>query len=217
MRKHQVSKAKYLLVFGLTVVVFLFGVLLGNYFTERKFENVGNIEDNLRIQTQGAELQYLLLLQSPCKYINSTPLTNELYTISEKLDFMESQRGDSDPDVLRLKNEYSLLELRHWLFILKTNEQCGTNQVPILFFYSNQGDCPQCKEQGYTLTYLRNKYPDLRVYSFDITLQNPALDTIKGIHNINSTPLLILPDRTLGFSSIETLEQILHGYGLSQG
>jgi len=77
-------------------------------------------------------------------------LAEDLYQISERLDYMESQRGDEDADVLRLKNTYSLLELRDWLFILKTNQECKTNQLPVLYFYSNQGDCPRCKEQGYT-------------------------------------------------------------------
>lgn len=215
MRKHETSRLKYVLVFGLTVLVFLFGVLLGNYFTEKKFANVDEIEDNLRIQTSGAELQYLLLLQEPCKYINSTPLADELYRISERLDFMESQRGADDPDVLRLKNTYSLLEVRHWLFTLKTNEQCHTNQVPILYFYSNQGDCPDCKEQGYTLTYLRRKYPDVRVYAFDMTVQNPAIDTIKAIHNIDAPPKLVLPNETLGFTGIDEMEKVLQSYNLT--
>jgi hypothetical protein len=205
---------KYILVFCLTLLIFLFGVLLGNYFTEQKFSQITNIEDDLRLQTAGAELQYLLLLQEPCKYINSTPLTDDLYQISERLDYMETQRGENDPDVLRLKNSYSLLQLRHWLFSLKTNEQCATNQVPILYFYSNQGDCPDCKEQGYTLTYLRRAYPGLLVYSFDVNLENPALDTLKRVHGIDATPMLVLPDQTRGFSTIDELRPILDDYGL---
>jgi hypothetical protein len=215
MRKHEVSVLKYFLVLGLTIIVFLFGVLLGNYFTERKIESLQGIEDNLRIQTEGAELQYLLLLQEPCKYINNTPLADELYSISERLDFMEAQRGEQDTEVLRLKNTYSLLELRHWLFTLRTNEQCRMNQIPILYFYSNQGDCPTCKEQGYTLTYLRKKYPELRVYSFDVSLTNPALDTIKKIYAVNSTPTIILPTERLGFTSVAELEDRLRQYNLT--
>jgi hypothetical protein len=215
MRKHETSILKYALVFGFTMIVFLFGMLLGNYFTQQKIENINMIEENLQLQTQGAELQYLLVLEQPCKYINSTPLTNELYSISEKLDYMESQRGESDPDVLRLKNTYSLLQLRHWIFTLKTNKECKLNNVPIMFFYSNTGDCPSCKEQGYTLTYLRRKYPDLRVYAFDISTDNPAMETIRSIHKINTTPMLVFPDRTLGFTTLEELEEILNQYNLT--
>jgi glutaredoxin len=209
MRKHETSTLKYVLVFGFTVIIFLFGVLLGNYFTERKFESINGIEETLRTQTQGAELQYLLLIQEPCRQVNSTPLADELYRISERLDYMESQRGENDADVQQLKNTYSLLELRHWLLVLKTNEQCKTNQVPVLFFYSNSGDCPKCKEQGYTLTYLRKKYPDLRIYSFDTRTQNPALDTVKRMHDVTDAPVIILPDRRLGFTSLDDMEAIL--------
>jgi hypothetical protein len=215
MRKHDSYRVKYVVIFVITVIIFLFGVLLGNYFTERKFEQVQEIENNLRLQTAGAELQYLLLLEQPCRYINSTPLTDELYRISERLGFMESQRGENDPAVLSLKKEYSLLELRHWLFTIKTNQQCNLNQVPIIYFYSNSGDCPRCKEQGYVLTYLRKKYPDLRVYSFDITTENPALDTIKTIHGIDSVPSMILPDKVVGFTPLDELEFVVQEYNLT--
>jgi hypothetical protein len=215
MRKNEVSWLKYLLVLGLTLVVFLFGILLGNFFTEQKFENVESIEENLRIQTAGAELQYMLLLQEPCKYINSTPIAEELYMLGERLDYMEAQRGETDADVLRLKSRYSLLELRDWLFILKTNEQCRANNVPVLYFYSNAGDCPQCKEQGYTLTYLRRKYPELRVYAFDVNVDNPALDTVKRIYGVNSTPTLAIFNETYGFMDIDQLQALLEPYNLT--
>lgn len=216
MRKRDVRKLTYGLVFTLTLLVFLFGLLLGNYLTERKMETVREIEDNLRVQTAGAELQYLLLLQEPCKYINSTPLTQELYDISEKVDYMETQRGSTDSGVQRLKNQYSILQIRHWLFTLRTNEQCELNQIPVIYFYSNE-DCPRCKEQGYTLTYLRKKYPDMRVYAFDIATENPALDTVKNIHDLNETPTLIFPEHRFGFMGVEELETlIVEEYNLTQ-
>ncbi len=209
MRKNEVGWIKYVLVLALTLLVFFFGLLLGNYLTERKAAALNDIEENLRIQTSAAELQYLLLLQQPCKYINGTPLANELYSISEKVDYMEAQRGAGDKDVERLKNTYSILELRDWLFTIRTNEQCGLTQVPVLYFYSNAGDCPTCKEQGYVLTYLRKKYPSLRVYAFDMTTANPALDTLKAINKVEAAPVLIFPDERLGYADLATLETLL--------
>lgn len=209
MRKKEISWLKYVLVLALTIVVFLFGILLGNYFTDKKFESVDRIEENLRLQTAGAELQYLLLLEQPCKYINNTPLADELYRIGERVDYMEAQRGENDPDVLRLKNTYSLLELRDWLLTIRTNEECGISQVPVLYFYSNAGDCPQCQEQGYTLTYLRREYPHLRVYAFDVNVENPALDTVKRIHGITETPTIVIGNQTLGFTTLEEFEMLL--------
>lgn len=209
MRKHDVSRLKYVLVLALTLLVFFFGLLLGNYLTEQKLRDVADIEDNLRIQTAGAELQFLLLLEQPCKYVNSTPLTEELYSISEKLDYMEAQRGQGDADVQRLKNTYSILQLRHFLLTMRTNEQCQLNQVPLLYFYSNDRDCPDCKEQGYTLTYLRKKYPGLRIYAFDTATRNPALDTLKAIHEVEAVPTIVFPDHRFGFSGVDELEPVL--------
>jgi glutaredoxin len=214
--KRDSQLLKHVLVLGFTIIIFLFGMLLGNYFTQTKVANINDLEDSLRVQTQGAELQYEILTREPCRYANGTPLAEDLYSIGERVDFMESQLGEDDTAVLHLKNTYSILQIRHWLFTQQTNEKCGTNQVPVLFFYGNGDDCPRCREQGYILTHLRRDYPELRVYAFDIRTTNPALDTIKRIYEVENVPMIILPNQTLGYTDIDTFATLLSAYNLTQ-
>ncbi len=208
--KHkEVDKTKYLLALTLTIIVFSSGVLLGTKLNSKKFERLGEIENSIKLQTLGAELQYQIIITNPCQFINSTPLTEELYELAEKLSYLESDFGEDDPRVLSLKEQYSLLELKHWLFIERTNKECGRNLLPVLYFYSNKGDCPKCEEQGYILTYIRKKYSNVRVYSFDINIDNPALNTVKKIYDIEYAPSIIVKSTVYPqFMPLKSLENI---------
>ncbi|MFC1648053.1 hypothetical protein ACFL1B_01205 [Nanoarchaeota archaeon] len=206
----KMDKMKYFAVFLLTIIIFSAGVLLGNYLTSMKLDKLTDIEANLYLDTLGAEVQYQILIGDPCQFVNSTPLAEDLYELSEKLDYLEGVFGEDNENVMRLKEQYSLLEVRHWLYVKKTNKECNTSNIPVLYFYSNEGDCPKCEQQGYILTYLRKKFPDLRIYSFDITIDNTAVNTIKKIYDVKTAPTIILGTLVYEeFRSREELEEAL--------
>ena len=211
MDRKKIKISKYLLVFFLTTVVFLGGIFIGNYASNRKLSKLDQMEQDIKVQTMAIEIQYALLAESPCDAINSTPLTNELYELSDRLSYMESNLGFNNPVVLRLKEYYSLLELRQWMFLKSTNKQCNRNNILILYFYSNKGDCSTCEEQGYVLTYIRNKYSNVKVYTFDINIDNIALRTIKEIYiKSKDLPVLIINDKTYyGFKDREQIETMI--------
>ncbi len=211
MSRQQLNKGKYLLVFILSTLIFLAGIFLGNNLSERKLLRLNEIEQDIRAQIMGVELQYELLAENPCGVVNSTPLTKELYELSDKLNFMENNLGVNHPGLIRSKEYYSMLELRQWLFLKKTKEECGINNTLILYFYSNRGDCDKCEEQGYVLTYIRKKYPDVRVYNFDINIDNIALNTIKDIYiKSDDLPVIIIDNKVYyGFKDREQIESII--------
>jgi hypothetical protein len=111
------------------------------------------------------------------------------------------------------KKYYSLLEIKDYLLSKKLVEKCGKAKKPvfIIYFYSNQGDCPDCGREGYVLTRLKEIYPDLRVYSFDYHLDLSVIDSMKKIYKVdNVLPALVIEDKTYtGFKSIEELTDLL--------
>jgi hypothetical protein len=191
-RRPKPDQSKYLTVFAITTLVFFMGLLLGNYVSGIKLNNLEDLENDLRTDTMAVEMQFLLLAEDPCRSVNTTPLTDELQNIASRLDYMENKLGNDNSEVLRIKEYYSLLELRHWLLLKKTRAECGLNSDLILFFYSNKNDCPRCEEQGFILTYIRKKYPNVHVYSFDVNLDNVALDTIKEIYDVREAPTIVV-------------------------
>ncbi|NJL44346.1 MAG: hypothetical protein HC945_03470 [Nitrosarchaeum sp.] len=196
MNRKRIQWFRYFSVLILTTATFVTGLALGNILTQEKLSTLSSLEQDLRLNTLGVELQYSILAEEPCAAINTTTLTDELYSISEKLTFMENQLGVTDPDVVNLKEYYSLLQVRHWLLMQRTREECNQNATLIQYFYSNAGDCDDCEQQGYILTYLRRKYPDVRVYPYDINLDNPALTTLRDLYDIHSAPSLVIDGTT---------------------
>jgi hypothetical protein len=130
---------------------------------------------------------------------------------------MENRLGEDDRNVLDLKEYYSLLELRHWLFMQKTRKECNQTSVPILFFYTNEEDCKDCKEQGFILTWVRRNYADVYIYSFDYTIENAALDTVKRLYGIEGTPAVVIGKETYNrFISKKEIETVLVEKGIER-
>ncbi len=212
MERRRFNGSRFFLVFILTTFIFLMGMWFGQNMLKSKLSEIEKMQNDFRTETSTLEVEYMFLNQKPCSIINSSELSIELYQMGNRLEFMEDSYGKNNPDVLSLKGYYSLLEMRHWLFFENVRQQCNFDVKTILYFYSNVR-CDRCDEQGYVLTFLRNNYPNLNVYSFDVDIDNSALNMLKEHYNINSfktLPVIILGNKTFeGFTSLETLQNEL--------
>ena len=185
---------KYFLAFLITSGVFLSAVALSNYFAEKKITSLRDIEDKIATDIMSAETQYDLLTESSCKDLSGTVLSQELNVLAEKLTYTETTLGKNSPDLLRLKTYYTLLQIKDYLLMKNIGAKCNVRPVFILYFYSD--NCPTCEQQGYVLTYLREQYPNLRIYSFDYNLDNPALKTLISLYKVpNATPAVVINDK----------------------
>lgn len=204
-------------VFSITTLIFIVGIILGNYFSSQKMKQIDYIGQDLKTDTVAMELQYELMADNPCENINNTLLADELYEMASKLDYMENRLGEKNRDVIEMKEYYSLLELRHWLFMKKTNQECNQTSALVLYFYTNENDCDKCKEQGFILTWARKNYPDVYVYAFDYTIENVALDTIKRLYSVTGTPAVVIDKDTYNkFMSKSEIESVLINKGLEK-
>lgn len=214
-RRQKVNKGKYLAVLAITLLIFISGILIGNYFSSQKLEQIEYLGQDLKTDTVAMELQYDLISQDPCSNVNSTLLADELHEMASKLDYMENRLGEDNIDVIDLKEYYSLLELRHWLFMRKTQKECFKNSSLILYFYTNDDDCSKCEEQGFILTWVRRNFEDVYVYSFDYTLDNAAVRTIKRMYGIEGTPAVVVDKDTYNeFMSKARMEEIMQEKGI---
>ncbi|MFC1741668.1 hypothetical protein ACFL3V_03985 [Nanoarchaeota archaeon] len=217
MKRQKIDFKKYLAVFAITTLIFVVGIVIGNYFSASKMQQIDYIGQDLRTDTVAMELQYELIAEDPCEHINSTLLADELYEMASKLDYMENRLGEDNRDVRELKKYYSLLELRHWLFMKKTNKECNRSNALMLYFYTNEDDCKKCKEQGFILTWARRNYPDVYVYAFDYTIENAALDTVKRLYDVKGTPTIVVDKETYSeFMSKRDVENILREKGIEK-
>lgn len=181
-----------------------------NYLNNARIAELSTIEDQLSIDILSLDTQFSLLEATPCdSAASSTTLTGELSDLGDRLSHAENQLGNSNAQVIRLKEKYSLLEIRDYLITKQIAAVCGTKPVTVLYFYSNAGDCSDCDKAGYALSYLHNTYPALRVYSFDYNLDLGALKTFITITKMQGTlPAFVINDKHYyGFTSLEDLEK----------
>lgn len=180
------------------------------YLDAKRVGELTRIENQLQVDTLSLDTQFSLLESAPCAVAASTTnLTAALDDLGKRLSYTEDRLGSEDPQVKTLKQQYSLLEIRDYLVTKKLAAACDTEQVIVLYFYSNKSDCTECDNAGYALSYLRDQYPKLRVYSFDYHLELGALETLIALEKVQPTlPAFVINDKvTYGFTTLEELQK----------
>ncbi len=181
-----------------------------NHLNSLRVKDLDSIQEKLSIDTLSLETQISLLESAPCSVIgNGTELTSELDDLGQRLSYTENQLGSDDPQVILLKKQYSLLEIRDYLVTQEFAKTCNTKQVTVLYFYSNKSSCADCDRAGYALSYLHDTNPNIRVYSFDYDLDLGAQKTLISIEKIgDKLPAFIIDGKTsYGFTDLATLEK----------
>lgn len=199
-----------LIALGITVALVGTVAYAVSYLNNMRVADLSTIESQLSIDTLSLDTQFSLLETAPCESAtSSTTLIGKLADLGGRLSYTENQLGKDNQQVIRLKQQYSLLEIRDYLITKKLAATCGTKPVTVLYFYSNAGDCSDCDKAGYALSYLHDTYPTLRVYSFDYNLDLGALKTFIAIAKVQKTlPAFIINGKqSYGFTSLSDLEK----------
>ncbi|MDQ3075536.1 MAG: hypothetical protein M3Q34_00175 [bacterium] len=200
---------KYLIVFLLTLSLFLTAIFLSNYFGNKKIDQLKSIQDKIAIDILSSETQFSLLSELSCKNLaTSSVLGSELGELGRKLEWGQDNLGSTE-EVTYLRKYYSLLQIKDYLLMKRINTRCNVKSAFILYFYTTAENCSECERQGIVLSSLRDKYPELRVYSFDYSTDLSAIKSMLQIYKIEDTklPALVVDDEVLtGFQSIDELE-----------
>lgn len=209
MNKNPINWKQFALSFAITAVIFATAIITSNYFAQKRVDEIRGIQDKIAIDTLSSETQFSLLEESSCKDIGTGSLSTELGTLEDKLSYTEKERGENDAEVQTLKKYYFLLEIKDYLLMNKISQKCKKTPISIIYFYSLDDKCTDCEKEGYVLTRLREKYPDLRVYSFDYNADLSAVKTLISINKIkDEMPAIIVKDNVYyGFQSIEDIEK----------
>ena len=217
--ENHIDWKKYLIVFLLTTTLFLSASYVSNYFSSKKVDQLKVIQDNISIDILSSETQYSLLSELSCKNVSDSVLSSELNDLGSKLEWSQNNLGATDT-VSYLKKYYSLLEIKDYLLTKKISQSCKTKASFILYFYTTAENCSECEREGLVLSTLRDKYPDLRVYSFDYSIDLSAVKAMLQIYKIEDTklPALIVDDNVLtSFHAIDELESLVKkDFGLEE-
>lgn len=198
----------YLIALVITAGIFTAVILLSRFAANQKLKAIQDAQDVIALDIASSETEYSLLSELTCQNIGKSSLSQELGSMEERINYAEANKLTSTIDLLKLKKSYFLLEIKDFLLLRKITERCGTTAVPILYIYTT--DCSDCVKQGYVLTALQQQYPQIRVYSFDYSVDLSALHALLSIYNVTGTefPAMVIGEQTYtGYISIDDLEK----------
>jgi hypothetical protein len=180
----SITTRNALIALGITLCILATIVFTIRMIDAGRVAEVKSIESQIAIDALSLETQFSLLASAPCENATSTEIISELADLGERLAYTEDQLGKENAQVIQLKKQYTLLEIRDHLATKQLASVCHTPQVSVLYFYTNTGACNDCDRAGYALSYLRKQYPSLRVYSFDYHLDLGALKTLIAVNKV---------------------------------
>lgn len=202
----------YVFAFLITALIFATALYASNYFNNRRMADIQATQDNISIDILSLETQFDLLAEHSCQDISeNSVLSTEIQPLAQRLSYLETQSTVNQDELMRLKRYYTLLQIKDLLLMQQVAEKCRLKPVFILYFYSNKGDCEGCEQQGYVLTGLAQKYPQLRIYSFDYNLGLSALQTLIDINDVrDELPALIIGNKVYyGLHTMADIEKII--------
>ena len=199
---------------ALAITVAIIGTIVAaiNQLDRQRIAELDAIQSQLATDTLSVETQFALLENAPCADLTAgTDLTSEVSSLGDRLGIAESRLGSDNPEVLRLKKQYTLLQIRDYILTQRIADTCDIEPVTALYFYSNEaGSCESCDRASYALSYLRQTYPQLRVYTFDYNLDLGALKTLIAVEKVEERfPAFIIEGkRSYGFTDVETFQEL---------
>jgi len=213
MVRKKIKYRNFVIAFISAVMLFLGGLYLGSQLTSLQVKDIKTYQEELRISLSSLELRYTLLKKNICDLPSLDQFSEELGGLEKKLANLEARYSKGDLSIIKLKEPYFLLEIRHYLLMQETKDRCGVDFDIVLYFYSNdQKQCEQCDDQGYVLSYLQDKvgYEKVKLYSFDIRSESPSVRTLMDLYDVKDAPWMVINDVSYNkFLSLEEINKIL--------
>lgn len=187
---------KYLIVFLITLGIFLIAIYLSSSFSNKRFAEMRTFQDKLATDILSSETRFALLERTSCEHFvdDDALLSEELNLFGERLARMERQLGADDPEVEQLSRYYSLLQVKDYLLVTQLADKCDT--APVVMLYFTKEDCPECRRQEYIIDDVHRDYTELSLYSFDYDTELSAVRTLISTLDVTEEdlPVIILND-----------------------
>jgi hypothetical protein len=208
----------YIIALVITCLVFAVGILLGIQLNAASSQQL--LDQSARLTRESAELEVLSMISREglnasaplCElyYAQARTLGDQTTSLGYKLTALEAARGPGDESVAALKSDYSLLEIRDYLFAKEVNHLCGGRLDIVVYFYSNSGG-ETCRRQGEILSSIRTASPQVTlVYSFDVNLQGSAVQVLKESFGVRTAPSVVANGKLLeGFQEAAAISSAL--------
>ncbi len=224
-RCENLRTEKGLLFFALiaTVILFLFGFLLGDYMATWKISEFREIEERLFIDLISLDVRDEVLENYDVCSLDKYDLWKEKESLGETLTILEERFGKTNDDVFWKKQIYELIEIKTITLLEEINQKCNEDFHIILLFYTNQkkdpkGDASLSEDQGKILDTVVNEHntkedkKDVFVFVFDINSANAATRALIKKYAIEEAPSMVINEKIYDYKTFFEIEEILERY-----
>src|SRR3989344_1642821 len=199
---------------AITILIFLAGLLLGLSLDNTKVSDLAeNLNQNeLNTESYLVEQNFIKNVGGDICILSKPRidvLSSELGKLGQLLTKYESSGVTKVSDYSSLKRKYFLLEIKTYTLFANLKKDCNYSFSTILFFYDPGNQISI--NQGYILDALVASRENLRIFSFDRTFDESALETVKLHYNITRSPSLIINNelKKEGLTQLDELKNIL--------
>lgn len=193
----------------LAVIIFLFGLFLGNYIAMSKLNEFKEIEERFLVDLVAFDVKETVLSEDVCK-ISVEELFEEKKVLGKMMTDLERRFGKENEDVMAKKEIYELIEIKTLQYLKKLKEECGGNFNIVLFFYTNKkgdlkGSVDGCEDQGKVLDQLvydhneKGKGNPIYVFAFDINSENLATKALIKKYKVVEVPTMVINGIRYGY------------------
>lgn len=196
----NLSRDKYIIAGIATLGIFLLGLFLGLAIEGKRVNYIESVTRQQNLDFSSLQLQYAFIDQlsqeKNCLAVQETfeQNINNLESTRVRLENFDRDAKLNRNEFDILKNEYILAEIRYWLLAERTKKLCGSEIVSILYFFSDEKECPDCEKQAFILTYLKKIFKDkLLIFSFDSKFESePMIILLKKTYDTTKYPTLVI-------------------------
>lgn len=217
----SLSRDKYIIAGAITIGIFLLGLFLGLAIEGKRVNYIESASKRQNLDFSSLQLQYAFIDQlsqeKNCLAVQKTfeQNINNLESTRIRLENFDRDAKLNKNEFDLLKNEYVLAQIRYWLLAERTKKLCGADIASILYFFSDEKECPDCEKQAFVLTYLKKKFKDkLLIFSFDSKFESePMISLLKKTYDVSDYPTIVLEGKTRsGFTDKDEILKEICGY-----
>lgn len=200
-------------------LLFIFGLLLGNYIISSRLSAFQQSEQKLFIQLMGLDVRDQILDKSEVCKLEWEDVWKDKVELGKMLSALEIRLGKNNPEVILRKEIYELIEIKTLFLVQDIKDNCHEDFNIVLFFYTNKntdmGSASGSEDQGLILDQVvfdhneEGKGKKVHVFSFDVNSQNPATQAIISKYNIDKTPTLIINGEKYDYLMKEEIEKLV--------
>lgn len=200
----------------LTIVIFIFGMLIGISFESNKVEQIRQYYSysEASIMDVFASNNLIDLNSANCSVLENSnfEFADRIYNEAVLLERYENSGKITDGMILEHK-KYDLLRTLLWINEMKTSEKCGRNYSVVVYLYEYQPeDLAQKATQNVwskILVDLKNKYGhDVLLIPIAIDSDLVSLNSLIDKYEIENYPVLIIDNNEIveKLSSVDDLD-----------